>query len=172
MANDRLYLRCRCGKQLFLAKHYSDNWSGSGQGPPAIEGFFADHEECFPAETDGAGQFSLVDDGGRPHDGSRAPLHVGVALSVAPAATPPPANAHVSTAFTPAAFHDEVMRLSDRTAWLPVRLLEGGELVPGDIAEGVNAQGPWRVVYAPRDATACVPGTPAPAASAPPSPSA
>lgn len=26
MANNRLYLKCKCGKMLFLGKHYEDGW--------------------------------------------------------------------------------------------------------------------------------------------------
>ena len=54
MANDRIYLRCKCKKDegVFLGKHFGDGWyleeyNGAGTKIPEINKYYDKHIECF-----------------------------------------------------------------------------------------------------------------------------
>lgn len=54
MANNRLYLRCKCGGHLYLGRHFGDGWwcpphpeSHERTFSQVLNEFYSEHEECF-----------------------------------------------------------------------------------------------------------------------------
>ena len=52
MANNRLYIKCKCGGHLYLGKHNMDGWhyptdSQNRSFSSVLNEFYNDHEECF-----------------------------------------------------------------------------------------------------------------------------
>lgn len=54
MANNRLYLKCKCGKMLYMGRHFQDGWhippwnENSKKGfAEVLNAFYDEHFDCF-----------------------------------------------------------------------------------------------------------------------------